>query len=317
MKELFLLCIVIASATPVVAAGRFDGGRDPGDLSLGKTKTDTVSRKLPPVSPTLCAFSPEYYLALYPDVAAGLPADPKVRRAAAIKDYITSGAMAGRSPSPFFDPKYYLKHYKDLADLFQGEDKYVRATLHWISWGCREQRQGSPLFDVNYYLSRAPKDVREKTDPEGAVQLFMMKGSDAPSKEFSDARQKLEEKGNRSPSSAQIAEAVQESLDPDCAVATKKALQSTIIAVVIANPFTDAWALGNNIDAAMICGDAILEGLNKKLTQSVGDHEQRQRLSEFQDAINHANAENARVKDLNNAAAERLELRDRSGKKLS
>jgi hypothetical protein len=50
---------------------------------------------------------------MYPEVAtSGKPGeDPTL---VAIHHYLKTGAKEGRSPSPFFDPKYYLATHADL-----------------------------------------------------------------------------------------------------------------------------------------------------------------------------------------------------------
>lgn len=93
-------------------------------------------------------FFPNWYLALYPDVAASPAFGPTA--GAALDHYQRHGVREGRSPSPFFCPEYYRSLYGDLRDAF-GMD-YRELAKHWLNWGIVEGRRGSPLFDARFYL---------------------------------------------------------------------------------------------------------------------------------------------------------------------
>ncbi|NWO04455.1 MAG: glycosyltransferase [Alteromonadaceae bacterium] len=75
-------------------------------------------------------FDAAWYLRQYPDVAA----DAKQAAAPALH-YLKMGGFEGRNPSPFFDSSFYLATYPDVAE--QG----INPLLHYVLFGCREQRQ--------------------------------------------------------------------------------------------------------------------------------------------------------------------------------
>lgn len=89
-------------------------------------------------------FDPVYYLSLYPDVLSVYGND----HVGAAKHFKEHGVNELRSPSPFFDPRYYRERYNDLSSM-NGKELLG----HWHQFGIREGRQGCPDFDLGFYLA--------------------------------------------------------------------------------------------------------------------------------------------------------------------
>jgi hypothetical protein len=66
------------------------------------------------------------------------------------------------SPNPFFLPDYYLARYKEVREWCDG--KRHRAYAHWSRYGVIEGRQGSPLFDPKYYVYKNAGKLPEGID---------------------------------------------------------------------------------------------------------------------------------------------------------
>lgn len=91
------------------------------------------------------------------------PASAPVDPAAALAQYLGSGAAQGRAPNPWFDPVYYGNRWPDLTAL-----NLDAATLfrHYNLYGVWEGRSAGPLFDRFdgvRYLSNNP-DVAAYVD---------------------------------------------------------------------------------------------------------------------------------------------------------
>ena len=59
-------------------------------------------------------FYPLYYLQIYDDVRDWAEGPHRINRA--IAHYTRNGIKEGRSPNPFFDPKFYARHNADLLE---------------------------------------------------------------------------------------------------------------------------------------------------------------------------------------------------------
>jgi hypothetical protein len=92
-------------------------------------------------------FVPAYYLRRNPDVAQAGFTEHNV-----INHYLANGIDEGRSPNPFFDPKFYLEAWGDLSVAF-GPTSYRKALEHWLRHGIDEGRRGNAFFNVTFYLT--------------------------------------------------------------------------------------------------------------------------------------------------------------------
>lgn len=95
----------------------------------------------------IAGLAPMYYLATNPDVVKVYGTTPE----GAVKHYEEYGKREGRSPNPFFDPRYYMGIHGDLQNAF-GVENYARGLQHWIEYGVREGRRGAPAFHLKWYL---------------------------------------------------------------------------------------------------------------------------------------------------------------------
>ncbi len=107
-------------------------------------------------------FDSEWYCQQYPDVPHS--------RSSAARDYLYSGAIGGRNPSPDFDSVLYMQENPDVAKA------EINPLVHYIKWGQKEGRCGpgnkklyqenielilnSELFDADWY-NKAYPDVAE------------------------------------------------------------------------------------------------------------------------------------------------------------
>lgn len=99
-------------------------------------------------------FNNSLYLALYPDVAAGVAAG---LFSSGLEHYELFGQFENRIPSALFDPAYYRDRYTDVAGAAAAGD--TTAIEHFISYGQFEGRDPNRLFDTAFYLAFNP-DVR-------------------------------------------------------------------------------------------------------------------------------------------------------------
>ncbi len=108
---------------------------------------------------TLVDMLPFYYLRLYPDLAAVYGPDGFW---AGRDHYVNNGRSEGRSPTPFFDPKFYYEYYADIKNAFtpNGVPDYTAITSHWVNYGVNEGRRGSKGFDIGFYLKNHPDLVQ-------------------------------------------------------------------------------------------------------------------------------------------------------------
>jgi len=99
-------------------------------------------RKASPDVAPLAPLDQAWYLAAYPDVAAG--------RVAPLVHYLVSGGREGRAPSGLFEPRWYAReHAADLAATS------VTPLEHFVRTGSGAGGAPHPLFDVAHYLAQA------------------------------------------------------------------------------------------------------------------------------------------------------------------
>jgi GT2 family glycosyltransferase len=98
-------------------------------------------------------FDPQWYLDMYPDVAAARR-DPLLH-------YIAHGAREGRDPHPLFSTTWYLTRYPDVA--LAG----MNPLYHYIQYGSRPQegRDPHPEFSTSYYYENNPEIVARGENP--------------------------------------------------------------------------------------------------------------------------------------------------------
>ncbi|MHB1008338.1 MAG: class I SAM-dependent methyltransferase [Propionibacteriaceae bacterium] len=102
-----------------------------------------VRRRVEPTSsPVQAIFDDAWYSRTY-----GITGDRKDL----LLDYVKTGAFAGRSPSPLFDPEWYAASNPDLAGLNR-----LQQAEHFVTVGGLEGRSPHPFFDSTYYLSHNP-----------------------------------------------------------------------------------------------------------------------------------------------------------------
>jgi FkbM family methyltransferase len=87
-------------------------------------------------------FDVEFYLAQYPGVAR--------RSTAAVKHYVSTGALRGLDPHPLFDSSFYLERNPDVAAAG------LNPLVHYLTHGAKEGRDPNPLFDSSFYLEHYP-----------------------------------------------------------------------------------------------------------------------------------------------------------------
>lgn len=96
----------------------------------------------PAVAP-LAPLDQAWYLAAYPDVAAG--------RMAPLVHYLVSGGREGRAPSGLFEPRWYAQqHAAALAATS------MTPLEHFVRSGAGGAGASHPAFDVGHYLAQAP-----------------------------------------------------------------------------------------------------------------------------------------------------------------
>ena len=73
------------------------------------------------------------------------------------------GYKEGRSPSLFYDPKFYVDNYPDLKKAF-GSD-WGKLFEHFYDYGIDEHRNSSPLYYPDYYRKKYPdlKNLDERS----------------------------------------------------------------------------------------------------------------------------------------------------------
>ena len=77
-----------------------------------------------------------------------------------LNHWVKFGIRDGRSSSPVFDVRYYLKHNPDLATTL-GRENFAKATEHWYKNGRKEGRPSHPEFNVRKYLQLNQDVARE------------------------------------------------------------------------------------------------------------------------------------------------------------
>lgn len=104
-----------------------------------------------------CLFDSEYYRETY---GIGRHTRPE-------KHYLEAGWKLGFNPSPFFDTRYYLKSYNDVAQ------KQMNPLVHYLTNGGRELRRPSDEFDVPAYLAAHPTYPESgKTPAEHCIMTY-------------------------------------------------------------------------------------------------------------------------------------------------
>ncbi|WP_340645930.1 hypothetical protein [Phenylobacterium sp.] len=85
-----------------------------------------------------------WYLATYPDVAAG--------RLAPLVHYISLGWMEGRAPHPLFDRDFYVaRNAEELAATG------LSPLEHFVHIGAAKGCDPHPLFSIDHYVAQAPE----------------------------------------------------------------------------------------------------------------------------------------------------------------
>lgn len=104
-----------------------------------------------------CLFDPEYYRGNY---GIGPYTSPE-------KHFLEIGWKLGFNPSPFFNTRYYLKSYNDVAQ------KKMNPLVHYLTNGGRESRRPSDEFDVQAYLAAHPTSPESgKTPAEHCIMTY-------------------------------------------------------------------------------------------------------------------------------------------------
>lgn len=104
-------------------------------------------------------FDPEFYLDLYPDVAASVKRD---RHATAREHWLRHGIPEGRAGSAAYFGAYYQSRHPDIWERFKnGRDPMRELAMHWLEYGIDEGRASSPAFDVRFYLRNNIRLIRE------------------------------------------------------------------------------------------------------------------------------------------------------------
>jgi hypothetical protein len=100
-----------------------------------------------------------WYLATYPDVAAG--------KTAPLVHYLISGAADGRSPHPLFDAPWYAR--RNAAELAATG---LTPLEHFVRHGASDGHGPHPLFDVVHYAAQAG----DLQPPENPLQHYLRAG---------------------------------------------------------------------------------------------------------------------------------------------
>ncbi|WP_374573203.1 hypothetical protein [Phenylobacterium sp.] len=111
--------------------------------------------------PPAALFDQDWYIARYPDVAAG--------RRSPLIHYLTNGGREGRSPHPLFNGEHYLAENAEAVGACG-----LTPLAHFVLIGCHEGRNPHPLFDVAYYVAQAPELAASGEDP---VSHYLREGS--------------------------------------------------------------------------------------------------------------------------------------------
>jgi hypothetical protein len=140
----------------------------------------SVEERIASADAALVSLWPLWYVYAYPEFephAWHLSRDEQVKWA--ISHWNGYGAIEGRSPNPFFNPRYYADK---SPDLFGTDIKDFRPVVrHFIVSGIDKGCQGSPLFDPKYYMATYP-DVANAYGAENwrwAWRHFVMHGAAA------------------------------------------------------------------------------------------------------------------------------------------
>lgn len=117
-------------------------------------------------------FDSSWYVAEAKTLGFDEPSDP-------IEHYLVLGAVAGLSPHPLFDGRWYADRNPDVAAA--GEN----ALVHYLARGGREGRSPHPLFDAAWYLKTNTDLVAARIDPLVHYLSSGWKEGRSPSPDFS------------------------------------------------------------------------------------------------------------------------------------
>jgi hypothetical protein len=134
-----------------------------------------LSAEVPPAAGPL-VFDPEFYLEMYPDVAALARGN---RADFARNHWLRHGMAEGRAGSPAFHLDYYKEKNPDVWERFRrGRNPTLELVLHWLEYGIEEGRDSSPVFNVRFYLRNNSPLAREigRTNYREAVIHFNERG---------------------------------------------------------------------------------------------------------------------------------------------
>ena len=112
--------------------------RTPARIADRRARSENLEKSNTPAWAEL--FDRNWYLARYPDVAAGADKNDPLRH------FIHHGAAERRDPNPFFNTSWYLESNPDVARA--GDS----ALAHYFEHGAAEDRDPSPPFDTSWYL---------------------------------------------------------------------------------------------------------------------------------------------------------------------
>ncbi len=95
-------------------------------------------------------FDAAFYIAQHPGMEPG---------ADAAAHYALVGAYSGAMPNPYFDSRWYLSRYPEVAR--EGENPL----LHWLRTGLAAGCKPNPIFDTDWYCRRYPDVAASGLDP--------------------------------------------------------------------------------------------------------------------------------------------------------
>ncbi|GET36712.1 alkaline phosphatase D family protein [Microseira wollei] len=131
-------------------------------------------------------FNSEFYLSLYPDVAAAVG---RGEFRSGLEHYRRFGQFEGRQPSALYNEQFYLNLYQDIAAAVARKE--TTGIQHFIRFGQFEGRDPSALFNTKFYFEQNPDVARavdrdELTGIEHFVKFGKQEGRD-PSLLFSNS----------------------------------------------------------------------------------------------------------------------------------
>lgn len=97
---------------------------------------------------TSVLFDPDFYAAVYPDVARSGGAT--IGMLDLLEHFLRFGMYENKMPFPDLDVGYYMSKYPDLAD------SGISPVEHFLYHGIREHRDPNPYFDTRYYTEHQP-----------------------------------------------------------------------------------------------------------------------------------------------------------------